>query len=318
MSHRRAEHAVRDSIDHMVRRLVVLAAALALALGMGGCGAVRLETQDPPAATPDAVEQQRQALAEQAERLAVAAEEAAVAPGADAAVATVLAEVSADARTHLEILGGVWYPGGRHLTPLPQHADAERVLGLLVETAQQTRELAVTADGDLAPFLVGVTVSRLLRADQLAVALGSEPGAVEAALPTALDPVASADLVRTHDALGQAWETLAAREDGDARAEAAGTAARWRASAQELAALAGVADTADDPRLVTYALGTDPSAAVDDLMRDLVDCWLAQVTTTTGEDRERVIDQALEAARAAGLGQPGAEVPEVPGLVVDA
>src|SRR5690606_6767338 len=105
------------------------------------------------------------------------------------------------------------------------------------------------------------SLSRQLRADQLATALGEEPLVVEPALPDALDPAPAADLVRTYDALGQAWEVVAARSQAEARADAAAQAERWRTSAQDLAQLAGVADSPEDPRPVAYALDDDDLAA---------------------------------------------------------
>jgi len=298
----------------MRRVLVLLALAATL---LTGCGSVRLETTDPAPAEPGPAERQRQALAVTAERLAEVAEHAlAQADGDDAEV---LAAVAADARTHLQVLGGVWRPSGRYAQELAPRGDADDVLAQLTAAAAQDRAAAADADAGAAGLLVGLSLSRQLRADQLATALGEEPLVVEPALPDALDPAPAADLVRTYDALGQAWEVVAARSQAEARADAAAQAERWRASAQDLAQLAGVADSPEDPRLVAYALDDDDLAAtIDDLVADLVPCWLAQVPATSGEDRLRVVQQALAAAHDAGLDPPGADLPPLPGLAAEA
>src|SRR5690606_41347484 len=75
----------------------------------------------------------------------------------------------------------------------------------------------------------------------------------------------------------------------------------------------------EDPRLVAYALDDDDLAAtIDDLVADLVPCWPAQVPATSGEDRLRVVQQALAAAHDAGLDPPGADLPPPPGLAAAA
>lgn len=286
-----------------------------VALLLTGCADIRLETEDPPAATADAAEQHRQQLAVQSQQLADDAEHAAVT--ADADVADLLLAIAADARVQLDTLGGVWAPAGRHLVTVPR-GDAAHVLDELTASAAQMRDDAIAADVGLAPLLAGISVSRSLRADQLATATGAEPGTLEPAWPSALDPSSAADLIRTVDAIGQAWEIRAARASLDDRDGWARRAENWRADAQELAALAGVADTDDDPRDVSYDLDTaDLPATIADLRADLMGCWLAQVPTTEGEDRGAVIDLALTAARDAGMSDrdaADAEIPAIAGL----
>jgi len=293
----------------MHRRLLAVIAVVAATLVVTGCGAVRWESEDPPTQSAGPDEQVRQDHAEQAQRLADLAQAAAA---TDAALAPLLDAVAQDALTQLDVLGGVWRPSGRHLEPAAPQGDAADVQVALTETATAAREAAVTSGTDLAELFAGIAVSRSLRADQLAAALGTEPGAVEAALPAVLDPAASADLVRTMDALGQAWEIVAARaaDAGPAQAQAL----TWREQAQQVAEVAGVADTPEDPRAVSYDLdATDVAAAIPDLETDLMPCWLAQVSTTADDDRRAVIDLALSAARAGGLADPDAPVPAIAG-----
>lgn len=295
----------------MPRRLLAALAAVVTALTLAGCGALRLESEDPPAQSAGPEEQLRQEHATQTWRLAELARSAAA---TDPDHAAVLESVTQDALVQLDALGGVWQPAGRHLEPATPRGDAGAVVDLLAASTAAAAQSAIDGDGDLAGMFAGIAVSRSLRTDQLASALGTEPDAVEPALPDAVDPATSADLVRTLDALGQAWEVVAARSEDPASASA--EAASWRDQAQQLAVLAGVADTPEDPRAVSYDLAGDLDETIADLRADLVPCWLAQVATTTGEDRRAVIDLALAAARDAGLGEPGAEIPAILGTSV--
>lgn len=297
----------------MARRLLALLAAAAAVLTLAGCGSLRLESEGPTADPPDPQQQLRQQLAVQTEQLSGLAAYAGQA--ADGDVAALLAALVADLDVQLASLGGVWRPSSRHLEPATPRGDAADVLAGLQESAVAVEDAAIVSDGELAQLYAGLAVSRSLRADQLAVALGGQPGVVEPALPTALDPTTSADLVRTLDALGEAWEVVAARSDGDVRAAAADTAAGWREQAQAVAALAGVADTPDDPREVSYDLDTtDLDATSAGLQADLMPSWLVQVSTTTGDDRRAVIALALTAGREAGLSDAGATPPPIAGF----
>lgn len=295
----------------MPRRFLAALAAVVTALTLAGCGALRLESEDPPARSAGPEEQLRQEHATQTWRLAELARSAAA---TDPDHAAVLESVTQDALVQLDALGGLWQPAGRHLEPATPRGDARAVVELLTASAAAATQSAIDGDGDLSRMFAGIAVSRSLRTDQLAAALGIEPDAVEPALPEAVDPESSADLVRTLDALGQAWEVVAARSEDPASASA--EAASWRDQAQQLAHLAGVADTPEDPRAISYDLADDLDAAIADLRADLVVCWLAQVASTTGEDRRAVIDLALAAARDAGLGEPGAEIPAILGTSV--
>ena len=296
----------------MRSRLVALIAGVLAVVTLTACGTLRLETADPAAATPDAAEQHRQQLAVQTQQLADDATHAAAT--ADPEVADLLLSIAADTRVQLDALGGVWAPAGRHLVSVPR-GDAEHVLSELTTSAAQMREDAITGDAELAPLLAGISVSRSLRADQLAEATGGEPGTLEPALPAALDPASAADLVRTVDAIGQAREIQAARSSMEDRERVADSAAVWRSDAQDLVALAGIADTDEDPREISYDLDTsDLPATIAALRGELMTGWLAQVPTTEGDDRGAVIDLALTAARDAGMSGPDAAVPAIAGL----
>ncbi|WP_420113011.1 hypothetical protein [Pseudactinotalea sp.] len=293
----------------MLRRALAVLAAAATALTLGGCGSLRLETGDPPAPSAGSEEQLRQEHAVQTQRIVELAQSAAE---SDPDLAPVLAPIAEDAMTQLGVLGGVWRPSGRHLEPATARGDAAAVETALRDAASSALEASLASDSDLASLFAGLAVSRALRADQLAAALGTEPGVVEPATPSALDPGSAADLIRTLDALGQAWEIVAARADDADQARVQAQA--WRGAAQQAAELAGVADTPDDPRAVSYDLdATDLEATIADLESDLMPLWLEQVPTSTGDDRRTVVDLALTAARAAGLAEPGADIPAVAG-----
>lgn len=294
----------------MLRRLLVVLAVLATTMGVAGCGSVRLE--EPPAAAPtaDADEQLRQQAAEDTETLLHLAS-AADAP--DDEVAALLAAVAEDATTQLDALGGVWEPPGRPVGRLLQAGDAADVLAMLSTSAVAARDGAVTTSGDLARTLAAIAVARTVRAAQLTTATGGEVESVDPALPPTLEADSAADLIRTLDAIGWLWEAIAARSGDDERAEAAATARAWRTSAAGVAAIAGVADTPEDPRQVSYAVDTsDLPVAVATLRADLVGRWLAQLGTSTGDVRALVVDQAVAAALDAGLGAPGAEIAALP------
>lgn len=285
-----------------------------LIVALAGCGTLRLESPPPTIEPPTVTEQIRQRTAVDSVFLMRTAQ--AAAQEASGAVVPVLAAVADDAQVQAEALGGVWEPPGRHLSaPVPRDSP-EAVLASLTGTATDARTAAVEQDGALALVLAGLAVSRSLRADQLTVALGDEPGTVQPDLPQQLDPAASAELVRTLDALGLAWEIRAARApEEDEQAAAVAAAEDWRTQALQIATIAGVADTDEDPRQVSYSLDVDDLAATIAALRaDLPAAWLAQVTTTQGHDRERVIDLALTAAREAGMAGSGAEVPPLLGL----
>lgn len=293
----------------MLRRAAIALAVLVTTLTVSGCGALRLETQDPPVETADEQEQLRQEHAEQSWALAELALSAAA---KDPDIAPLLEAVAQDAQTQLVALGGIWRPSGRHLAQVAPVGDAADVLEALIAGAADALEAGVAADGDTAGMLAGIALSRSLRADQLAVALGAEPGALEPAMPAALDATSAGGLARTLDALGQAWEIVAARAEDATAARA--EAERRRTAAQRVAEIAGLADTAEDPRSVSYDLDTtDLSVTIEALEADLVPWWLAQVPGTSGDDRRAVIDLALAAARDAGMAAPEAAVPPIVG-----
>ncbi|MFV0425637.1 MAG: hypothetical protein ACK5KU_01215 [Beutenbergiaceae bacterium] len=286
-------------------RAVAIVAVLCAALIIGtGCGPVRLETQAPEAVVPDEAEQRRQAFAIETRNLERGARLAAA--GADPQIASILQEVADDAAQQLTALGGLWRPRGRQVAHFP-HLPLDAVLDRLDQTSQELRDSLPQVDPSAQLLYASIAINRTLRAEQLRLAFGQEPTTLEPALPEVLDPQASAPLIQTMDALGQIWEVVAAREEEPDAAQA--TAARWRAQAQEIARIAGVADTESDPRLVGYTIDpTDPAATIAQLHGELVPGWLAQVSSTSGADQQLVIDQVIVWALNAGLGTPGAEI----------
>ncbi len=284
--------------------MVLVVAAL-----LTGCG-LRLETEDPPTTAPDDAEILRQSLARHADSIARTASLAATAEESD--VATLLGAIATSAEEQRDVLGGVWVSSGRPMSAPVARGGAEEVLALLLAAADAARAAPLGSDDPA--LLVGLELSWALRADQLATASGGEPAGVDDTLPSTLDATSAVDLVRTVDAIGWLWEVRAARSGGDALTEASSTAVRWRARAEQLAEIAGLAGTDDDPREIAYAVDVDdPATSIATLTAELLPCWLAQVATTSGDDRGHVIDRAHLAARAAGLSAPDADVPAVVG-----
>lgn len=279
-------------------------------VALAGCGSVRIDEAGSTLVPPTEAEQSRQDTALSTLVLQRTAEQAA--GSATAELAPVLEQVSADAGVQLLALGGVWSPSGRHLQPPLPGSTVEQVLSGLESTSAQLRNDLDTAEPEAARLLAAIVFNRTLRAQQLRTVLGESAQAAQPEWPQALDPVAAGPLIQTFDAVGQAWEIAAAQEDEPATAAAA--AQLWRGQAYDLAALAGVAGTDDDPRQVSYAIDTtDLTATIAGLRAQLAPAWLAQVGATNGEDRRRVLDLALDAAAQAGMGAPGAQVPAVIG-----
>ncbi|NCT92205.1 DUF4439 domain-containing protein [Cellulomonas sp. APG4] len=316
---------------HRRGRAAVLAALATV--GLAACG-LRLETPPPTAPEPDAVETIRQRATADALTLAVLAEHA-----ADPAVpsATRVAEV---ASLHAEALGGpyTWQPPEPSpavtATPADDEAAAaqdvgpERLVQALEETAASARaDAAAVDDPGMARLLGSVSASRLLLADAVRRESGQdaadppEPFAPPEDLPDGLTGSAVTALVQSEDALGLAWEVVAARTPVDARAPAAGRAEAHRGRALHWAEAADLVGTGLDPRRAAYDLPasllstTDPAALegeVTALERDLATSYASLVDTAAPEQRAPLLDGLLDAARA---GWPaGALLPAFPGM----
>lgn len=305
-----------------VRRARALAAC-AGALLLAGCG-VRLETPPPAEPVADAVEVARQDAAVDAARLATTATRAA---GEDRGTAE-LELVTQISREHLTALGGVWraWPGGAptdvpttDVPTGPPVADPGPgdVLALLTDAAGRAREDALaTSDEPARAVLASVAVARDRAAVRLAAALGTE------APPTAAAPLSTDALLARGvdgptllvlDQARYAYETVAARSDGDRRQEAAG-----RADHLQQLVDAAIAAGAPDGRLAVYdlpgatgPLSPEQAAAVDAEQR-LLEHWIFSLGLAGAGARPALLDAAGYAA--AQVERWGGTLPALPGL----
>lgn len=269
-------------------RLVV--ALLATVLALAGCG-LRLETPPPEPLVPDAVELVRSRTVEDALALAagatdlVAARAAAATP--DDALTQVLADVTAFSTAHAEQLGGVYDSGLPTPSPTPAAtptrtpvADAAALLELVATAAGTARTDAdAVEDGQLARLLGSVATARASLRDRLGAATGvtppepvdPAPSPAASVQPGPLPPETYADLVVAEDEVGYAYEVIAAKLTGDARAAAQADAAAHRGRAETWARESGIDGTAIDPRRTAYALpgGIDDPAVAAELGRTL-------------------------------------------------
>lgn len=311
-----------------------LAAAVAVAvLALSGCG-LRLETPEPTEPSPDAAETVRAAAVDDALALADGAEQ--LAGGADPALAPVLTLVQDAATEHATQLGGIYDSGLPQPTGSPTATTAaltgpDELLTLLGSTAIRARTEALAApDPQMARLLAVIAAARAQQAVQLAAALGTdvpalttddpEPaadptageadgsgsgdGSATAAAGTGLDAGTMSALIAAEDQAGFGYEVAAARLADDARARALAAARTHRARAEEWARQAGVADTGQDPRRVSYDLGGTPADAdaartfCAGLEQRLTEVHADALLATTADDADRtlLVDRLREAA----------------------
>lgn len=311
------------------RRTARTLVAVLVVLTASGCG-LRLESEPPPLPVPDAVEVVRDRTASDAVTIAETAEQA-IATSPDA-VADLLASLAAASAAHAEALGGPYTP----FPDLPPDAEptatAPPPLGVdeLVEliTTSATAALAdadATEDAPLARLVAVIGLSRLLHADAITAAAGDPVPPPDVAVPELVpDGVTGQQvsvLVHSEDALGLAWEVLAARFTDAERRAAADRATVHRLRAQDWALAAGIAGTGQDPRRSTYALPaelTDPDAGVVDLLAvtavleaELAAGYLGAAGEAAPGGRTALLELALDCLRAAAV--PGSEPPTFPG-----
>lgn len=330
------------------RAALLIAAALALT----GCAGLRVESPPPTTPPADALEQARQRQAETAAEIASTADAAAT-TAADP-VGPVLRVVAAAATAQLDALGGVWepYPGETPTdAPAPTGAaepgageqgagepteptaaeptQPQDVVDLLTAGAAEALDDAATVDdGRLARLLASIGLHRELAADQLAAAAGlpapaPAPAVAPTGVPAGLSTEALGPVIVSLDALGAAWEVVAARSSEAARADAAARAAAARSDAEAWARAAGVSGTATDPRAVGYALPaevldptTDPLARAQVLARlhtELGATWLELVAGAGPGERAALISAARTALRS-GTGDVAPAFPGLPEL----
>jgi hypothetical protein len=323
---------------------IALVAGLAVA-PLSGCAALRIDSGGPVTPSADAVEQVRQRQALGALRVQQAADAALGAPhGRDLAVA--LAGIRSAATTHLTELGGVWvpFPSPSPTSPAPSEvpqaastatgtaADDSIDAAPLVDVLSQEAGSALAdaqsvTDARLARLFASIGVARRLHAERLAAAAGLEapvwPSETPAtAIPAGLSAAALDPAIVSEDAIGLAWEVVAARSSGDARAAAAARAAAHRERATTWAEITGVAGTGLDPRRASYDLphaildpavdAADRDAALAGLEADLGALWLGLASTSTPGARAPLIDAFADAARAAA--DLSGTIPVLPGM----
>lgn len=213
-------------------------------------------------------------------------------------------------------------------SPSPPPADpvqaATELVALLAETAASARaDAGAVTDGRLARLLAAVAANRLLLAESLAAAAGlpapagapatgadateggTAPGVfvVPATVPTGVRETDVTTLVQSEDAVGLAYEVVAARSADEARARAAARAAEHRGHAQAWAEAAEIAGTGLDPRRPSYALApvlTDPAG---------------DPAAVTAELARLEGDLAVTYASLVPQAEPGSRTPLVDGLV---
>jgi hypothetical protein len=337
------------------------AGVLVLALTVGatsGCSDLRLEGAQPTTPSAGPVEQVRQRAAEQAIALAASASglESALrtggggavgAPAADpTALATALAGAREAARTHLDDLGGVWvpFPDASPSSAAPQSPSADEgtpaaspssagdvaafvsALGAAAEATQA--DAATVTDRTLARLLASIGLADELWAARLATLAGlpapaGTPPAAPTGVPAGLSPDALAPLIASEDALGAAWEVVAARSADAARDHAAALATAHRDTAQAWAKAAGLAGVAGDPRRAAYQLPavlTDPASAPEartavlaGLEDRLAGTWLDLVAQAEPDGRGALVSAARTAVTRA-IELSGAAIPVLPAV----
>jgi hypothetical protein len=214
-------------------------------------------------------------------------------------------------------------------SPTPPAADpvqaATELVDLLTETAASARaDAGAVADGRLARLLAAVAANRLLLAESLAAAAGlpapvgaptdateggTAPGVfvVPESVPTGVSEADVATLVQSEDAVGLAYEVVAARSADEARARSAARATEHRDHAQAWAEAAEIAGTGLDPRRTSYALAPvltdpagDPAAVTAELARlegDLAVTYASLVPQAEPGSRTPLVDALVAATR---------------------
>lgn len=314
------------------RRGRAAALVAVVALGLSACG-LRLETPPPAAPAPDAVETVRQRATADALALAVLAEHA-TDPGLPSA-----ARVAEVAALHAEALGGpyTWEPPAADDAPASPEAPADeaedvtpaRLAQALEETAASARADAATVpDPGMARLLGSISASRLLAADAVRREGGesatepAEPFTPPEELPDGVAGSVVTALVQSEDALGLAWEVVAARTAAEARAPAAARATAHRDRALRWAEAADLVGTGLDPRRAAYDLPPALLTTSDDvgalegeaaaLERELATSYASLVAVAPPEQRAPFVDALLDTARA---GWPaGSLLPALPGM----
>ncbi len=202
-----------------------------------------------------------------------------------------------------------------------------QLLELLTEEASVARaDASAVDDGPLARLVASIAIERSLAADQLAEVAAIDPPqnnpvSEPVQIPTGLSAAALAPAITSEDALGQAWEIVAARSSGAQRSQASALAARHRTAARDWAVAADVAGSGLDPRHAAYDLpaqildpGVDTAERLGTLValeRELTGVWLDLSASAAPDTRATLIDAAAAAAHTAA--HLTGQVPALPG-----
>jgi hypothetical protein len=323
---------------------VALVAGLAAA-PMSGCAALRVDSGGPVTPSANAVEQARQRQALGAVRVREAVDAALDAAHSRELVAD-LADVRSAAAKHLVELGGVWVPFPSQSPTVPTPSDVPEVTSaatgtaaddatdaaplvhvLTEESGSALADAQTVTDARLARLFASIAVARRLQAERLASSAGLEAPpwptpTPPTAIPTGLSATALDPAIASEDAIGLAWEVVAARSSGAARTAATTRAAAHRERARTWAEVTGVAGTGLDPRRVSYSLPNailDPTVdtaardtALAGLEADLSALWLGLASTSAPGARAPLVDAFADAARTAA--DLSGTIPVLPGM----
>ncbi len=254
------------------RPIAALLAALLAAVLLGGCS-LRLETDNPHAPTPDAVEVIREAMVLDVLTIRGSAETLMTTGGNDDATTAVLQDILTASTAHLEALGGIYDPGPDYVVaqaePTPSQAPPtlETLTATLADAANRTRSAleATAAPLDARLFATiatahyGYALSLANAADTALPDIDLVRAAVnpELPIPAELETSDYQSLVVTQDAIGYIREMWGLHLDGNRKDRVLAQSRSDRDRARTLASRSGLIDTADDPRELFYEFDRD-------------------------------------------------------------
>ena len=314
------------------------AIATLAALALTACS-WRLETPEPEWPSPDAVTVMRDEAAAREDAVAHAI---ATSAGAGTPQTVVLEEIEGAAvPLRLEALGGLYvaYPDASP-SPLPSSVPTDVAGEVAAARDGHLAQAPATEDPDLRALLASAGLSHALSSwfatwvDD-AIAQAAQPIVAERSLPSPSLPVTSlvphaddpletgqlAQLALEHDRARYAYEVLAARAEGDERAQWLARRDLQDARAQALVELPGV----DDLREAVYVLTPDQAgdsaqrlATAITLETDLGATYAALAAAAGPAQMPWLLNAAFDAyAQACAYGEPTTQeyvVPALPGI----
>ncbi len=322
--------AATERVSGRVHRFVTTITAGMLVFLLAACG-IRLETTPPSEPIPDENEITRQAIVND---LALIQQHAALSAAdvSDEALSELLSSIEQTAVARQDALGGTYVSGLPDAgdptasaqdtdasLPIVTEADPASTAARLIESAARVRSsLDIAEDPHLARAVAALGVSHALEAQQLMKLAEVEIADPEALLPgewTTSEPVLSDEqfvaLVAAEDYAGYVYEVSAAMREPKSRTRLLSYAKLHRDQAQLLAEMAGVSQTANDPRRIAYALpfqlsAKEPVATNKEIAtitrsveKDLAADYLTLVASVAPADRALLYDAALASARRA-------------------